>query len=222
MFPPVSRNALIPALLCLSLFSGPSTAADRADMAVGKQIAMSGNGKGATACQSCHGANGAGVAAANFPRLAGLNADYLAKQLHDFASGTRSNPIMDPIAKSLTPEEAADVAAYYANEKAPHSAPAADEGLLGKGRRLVELGDWGKAVPACIMCHGPGANGVGTHFPALAGQHAGYIASQLNAWKQGTRKNDPNRLMTGIAERLDPDQIKAVSAYLAGMQPAAH
>lgn len=216
---PVSNKTLILALLLSALFSGPLMATE---IEAGKQIVMNGNNKGATACQSCHGADGAGMAAANFPRLAGLNAGYLSKQLHDFTNGTRTNPIMQPIVKALSVKEAQDVAAYYAAQQAPHTAPNVDAGVLEEGKKLVELGDWDKTVPACIKCHGPGARGVGKNFPALAAQHASYIEAQLNAWKQGTRKNDPDQLMKGIAERLSMDQIKAVAAYLASMKPTAH
>lgn len=215
----VLNKMLIIVLFLSTLLSGPLLAAD---VQAGKQIVMSGNNKGATACLSCHGADGAGMAAANFPRLAGLNAGYMTKQLHDFASGTRINPIMQPIAKALSTKEAENVAAYYAAQKVPVAGTKVDAGVLDEGKRLVEQGDWGEIVPACTMCHGPGANGVGKSFPALAGQHASYIETQLNAWKKGTRKNDPNQLMKVIAERLSMDQIKAVAAYLASMKPTAH
>lgn len=188
----------------------------------GRQIVMQGNTKGATACLSCHGVDGAGNAAAGFPLLAGLNPDYMVKQLHDFASGARANVIMRPIAKALSTQETEQVAAYYAKQKVPYKASKVDPGLLEEGVKLVELGAWDKVVPACIQCHGPGSRGVGKHFPALAGQHARYIESQLNAWKQGTRKSDPNRLMKGIADRLSDRQIKAVAAYLASLKPKAH
>ena len=59
----------------------------------GQQIATQGNGSGANACTACHGPAGMGNSAAGFPRLAGLNARYLAKQLSDYQSGTRSNPV---------------------------------------------------------------------------------------------------------------------------------
>jgi cytochrome c553 len=215
---PVLNTTLLIALLLSTLFSGPLLAADAQ---AGRQIVMSGNNKGATACQSCHGADGAGMAAANFPRLAGLNAGYMTKQLHDFATGARINPIMQPIAKALSDKEAENVSAYYAAQKAPVTAMKVDEGVLKEGKRLVELGDWDKTIPACVKCHGPGARGVGKDFPALAGQHASYIEAQLNAWKKGTRKGDPEQLMKGIADRLSMDQIKAVADYLASMNPTA-
>ncbi len=220
MSTPVLKKSLGAALALSALLGSASVLA--ADVEAGKQLVMHGNNKGATACLSCHGADGAGNAAAGFPRLAGLNAGYLAKQLHDFASGSRTNMIMQPIAKALSKQDIANVTAYYASQQAPHTAAKLEPGVIDEGKKLVERGDWSKTVPACIQCHGPGAHGVGTHFPALAGQHASYIESQLNAWKQGMRKNDPDKLMEGVAARLSDSQVKAVSAYLATLKPAAH
>jgi thiosulfate dehydrogenase len=57
--------------------------------------------------------------------------------------------------------------------------------------------------------------GVGNSFPALAGQHASYLKAQLMAWRIGSRDNDPNQLMKGIAERLSEQQISAITEYYA-------
>ena len=206
-------------ILATSVLSSPWLLA--AETEAGKQIAMQGNDRGAPACLGCHGVDGGGNAMANFPRLAGMNAGYLAKQLQDFASGVRANPIMQPIASALNGEEIEAVSSYYTGLQAPQTNAQSQSVSSTEGKNLVELGDWNKTVPACIQCHGPGARGVGMHFPTLAGQHAGYIESQLQAWRQGTRKNDPNQLMLGVAERLDEDQIKAVSVYLSSLRPTA-
>lgn len=192
-----------------------------ADPQAGRQLAMRGNDTGATACVACHGADGAGNAAAGFPRLAGLDARYLEKQLLDFQRGTRNDPIMQPVAKALSDSEAAAVAAYYAVQTAPADDEAkADPALVARGERLALAGLWERTVPACVSCHGPRGLGVGAHFPALAGQHAGYIAKQLGAWRNGTRSNDPQQLMKGVAERLPEEDIAAVSAYFASLEPA--
>lgn len=61
--------------------------------------------KGAAPCVTCHGIDGAGQAAMGSPRLASLNAAYLLKQLDDFASGARNNPIMTPMATALSTDE---------------------------------------------------------------------------------------------------------------------
>lgn len=191
-----------------------SSVAGPAGMADGRSIVLHGNGTGASACARCHGANGAGNAAAGFPRLAGIDAAYLTKQLDDFASGQRENPVMQAIARALTPDQRRATAAYFAARALPSGPRRSESKLLAQGRKLATLGDWSRNIPACVQCHGPGARGVPPHFPALAGQHAAYVEAQIQAWKKGSRRNDPDGLMRGIAARLSAGQVRAVAAYL--------
>jgi cytochrome c553 len=74
-----------------------------------------------------------------------------------------------------------------------------------------------KHVQACNNCHGPEGSGVAFSAPYLAGQMAPYLASQLQAWQQGTRKNDAGNLMASVAARLDETDIAAVTAYYASV-----
>ena len=184
---------------------------------LGRKIVTQGNGQGAVACLACHGMDGAGNAAAGFPRLAGLDAAYMVKQVHDFQAGTRVNPIMLPIAQALTADELAAVSQYYATQDGgqPPRVSAADRTPANLGERLALRGAWDRNIPACDSCHGPGGIGVGPSFPRLAGQHALYMATQLRAWKTGLRHNDPNGLMQSVAERLSDDDIDAVVTYFA-------
>jgi len=172
----------------------------------------------AMACVTCHGAEGEGMAAAGFPRLAGLSAEYMQKQLADVASGDRANPIMQPIAAALSPEETKAVTTMLANKPRPDVRPVGRADVVdGPGETLALRGAWERNIPECVACHGPSGVGVGESFPPLAGQSAQYLSSQLNAWRQGTRKNDPNDLMGHIARNLTEDEVKAVSAYFAGL-----
>lgn len=171
-------------------------------------------------CIACHGPDGAGQAATQFPRLDILEAGYMAKQLRDLKAGSRQSPIMQPFAASLSDQQIADTAAYYAAQAATVAKPSgADPELLALGEKLATRGDWDRHLPACLSCHGPGNRGVGSQFPALAGQHASYIEAQLRAWRAGTRSNDPLNLMLAVAERMTDTDIKAAAAYLAA-QPA--
>lgn len=174
-------------------------------------------GKGAAiACASCHGMEGAGNSAAGYPALAQLPQAYFTKQIADFKSGTRSNAVMTPIAKALTPEDAEAAASYYAALPRPRSPSApADAGMVARGENLALNGAWDRGLPACFKCHAPGGVGVAPSFPPLAGQHVGYTVSQLQAWKTGKRTNDPLLLMKTVAEKLSDDDMRAVAAYLA-------
>jgi cytochrome c553 len=211
----MNRTRLAAALAALLL----APLAHGADTGAGKTIVMQGNGAGALPCMTCHGVDGAGNAGGGFPRLAGMDADYLARQIRDYREGRRRNAIMQPIAQALTDEQAADAAAFYAAQAAQAAqaaaagAPATEQAATGE--RLATLGAWDRQVPACESCHGPGGRGLGAAFPGLAGQHASYLAAQLHAWKNGTRANDPMNLMKGVAERLDDTEIQAVAAWFA-------
>lgn len=189
------------------------------------QIANAGNGHGAPPCASCHGAAGEGNAVAGFPRLAGLPADYLQNQLTHFASGQRQNAMMMPIAKALSADEMASLAAYYAQLPVPTKVTPLASGAAGAaassiGEQLANRGRWSDDVPACSSCHGQGGVGVGANFPALAGQSSLYLVNQLQAWRKGTRDAGPLGLMGGIAKKLSDADVQAVADYFSEQTPA--
>ncbi len=184
----------------------------------GAAIAVHGTAGGAAPCVTCHGARGEGIAANGFPRLAGLPAPYIRAQLSAFADGQRDNPVMAPIARILSADEAQAVSLYFAGLPAavpPSSAPVA----AGPGALLALDGRWSDKVPPCVACHGPGGIGVGASFPPLAGQPAPYLEAQLEAWQQGKRPPGPLGLMQAVAQRLGPSDITAVARWFAA-QPA--
>ncbi|GEN27015.1 cytochrome c [Halovibrio variabilis] len=180
----------------------------------------------AATCTACHQAYGSGMNVPNgesWPRLAGLNADYIAKQLHDFQAGQRQNATMATFANMLDDQQIADVAEYYSQMPLTlgQGGDQADEALLARGQQLAERGDWNAYIVSCQSCHGPGGTGVGSTFPGVASQHAGYISAQLKAWKTETRSNDPQNLMGAIAKRMSDNDIQAVSAWYATQSGSA-
>jgi cytochrome c553 len=176
--------------------------------------------QGVPACASCHGHQGQGVPAQNGPRLARLDADYLAAQLDAFASGSRAQPVMGPIARALTPEQRSRIADYMASLPMPPSAsPVPTRADTAPGRRLAFEGDWSRDVPPCASCHGPNGEGVGSVTPPLAGQTQAYLFRQLQAFRDGDRR-DPLGLMAGVAKRVPPGASASVAAYYAGLPPA--
>ncbi len=148
----------------------------------------------------------------------------MAKQLHDFQSGQRSNATMMPFAQMLSEQQIVDVVAYYASLPATPGLGGEDaaEATLKRGEQLAERGDWSGYIVACKSCHGPRNQGAGEVFPGIAGQHAGYIKAQLQAWKAGARSNDTQDLMGSIARRMGDDDIHAVAVWLANQTPATH
>lgn len=211
------RRPMLWPTLCATLMAlVPSTAATAA--AEGARIAANGNDKGVAACATCHGARGEGRSA-GFPRLAGLPATYLEQQLDDFASGTRNDTVMTPMARALTPEQRKALAEYYSGLPVPKT-PLSTAKPDPAGQALAERGNWSKEVPGCERCHGPGGVGVGDAFPPLAGQPSAYLAAQLHAWQHGNRPPGPLGLMPAIAKRLSEQDIQAVCDYFATLPPA--
>jgi cytochrome c553 len=183
------------------------------DLGHGAVIVAQGTAAGAPACAQCHAFTGGSDASGAFPRLAGQPAAYLSRQLQDFRSGARANAIMSPIARGLSPDDAADVSAYFASLDTPFPPLAAsDPNVVKKGKELAEAGDPAKRIPPCSACHGTGGTGEPPTIPYLAGQYAHYTAFQLQMWRQGFRRNSPEA-MGLIAGQLDDEAIKAIAAY---------
>ena len=176
--------------------------------------ASAGKGKAAL-CAACHGADG-NSPVDMFPKLAGQGEAYLVKQLNEFKSGVRNNAVMAPMVASLSNQDMADLAAYYAGQ---NSAPAASsEDFVAAGQAVYRAGNKESGLPACMACHGPTGAGVpSAKWPALSGQHAAYTEAQLKSFAAGSRNNDPNSMMRDIAGKMTADEMKAVSSYIAGL-----
>jgi cytochrome c553 len=124
---------------------------------------------------------------------------------------------MSPIALTLTDQEIDDVAAYYATQKIKGLEAAKDKVELGQ--KLYRGGNASNNVPACMACHGPSGRGnPAASYPSIRSQHATQIATQLQAYKAGTRKTDQNEMMRTIAARLSDAEINAVAQYVQGLR----
>jgi cytochrome c553 len=176
--------------------------------------AAAGKNKSAV-CAGCHGVDG-NSAAPNFPKLAGQDAQYTAKQLSDFKSGARKDPVMAGMAAGLSKKDMDDLGAYYASQKRTMGAPSASADVLKKAERLYRGGNAKSGIAACMSCHGPAGTGIPPRFPSVSGQHAAYSQKQLLDFKAGTRNND-SEIMTRTAFLLSEAEIKAVSEYMAGL-----
>ena len=120
---------------------------------------------------------------------------------------------MSPIARALSREDIADVAAYFTGLETPYLPLAvANQDLIKKGKQLAEAGNPAKGVPGCDACHAAGGAGQPPTIPYLAGQYASYTTLQLRMWQRGFRKNSPEA-MALFARKLDEQEIAAVAAY---------
>ncbi len=126
------------ALACLLLIGGAAHASSAEETAK-------------TLCAACHGPDGNSVAP-TFPRLAGLQREYIAKQLDDFRAGRRKNETMAPIAAALDPGMVKELAAWFAARK-PAPGPATNAALLELGKAIYMDGNPTTGVPSCSGCH---------------------------------------------------------------------
>jgi cytochrome c553 len=179
----------------------------------------------AAVCSACHGPNG-NSANPEWPTLAGQDSVYIAEQLHLFKAGVRNNPVMTPIIAPLSQADFNDLAVYFAAQTP--AGQEADPSYWQAGERLYRRGDKSRNIPACTACHGPiGRGNLAAGYPALRAQHSVYTVKQLNAYADGSRysgaaagkpasRNAP--IMTSIAKRLTPEEIRDVSSYIQGMR----
>lgn len=177
----------------------------------------------AQTCAACHGPLGGGNPSNGIPRIAGLSQYYSTRQLESYARGTRANPAMAAIARSMSPRDVAVVTAYFARVDAPvvrSVTPASPPEAAEQGRLLATTGSRELSVQACNNCHGPGGAGSPPAIPYLAGQGASYLMATLNAWRAGTRRNDAGDQMAVIAKALTPNAIVAVARHYSSLAPS--
>lgn len=190
---------ILPALLVLSLLPLGARATDA------RQIAV-------TLCAACHGPDGNSTDPA-YPKIAGMDREYLAKQLNYYASGKRRNDIMAGIVATIGETDFLPLAAYFSSQR-PLPGKVGNARLAEIGKQIYEDGNTETGVPACAGCHQ--SNGLGNaRFPRLAGQHQAYTLQQLGEYKSGRRAAD--RLMVSVGQRLSADEMKALAEYIAGL-----
>ena len=165
-------------------------------------------------CVACHAADGNSVIPEN-PMLAQQHPEYLVKQLQEFKSGKRANPIMQGMVAALSDDDMRNIAWWLADQKAREGF-ATDKDLVRLGERIYRGGIADRQIAACAGCHSPTGAGIPSQYPRLKGQHAGYTATQLKAFRDGTRANHIQ--MTGVAAKLNDREIQAVSDYIAGLR----
>jgi len=188
--------------------------APKVDPAKGATLYTDGdNARGLPACVSCHGAGGNSTITVN-PKLAGQSEAYLHKQLVNFTTPDRNQPVMTTYAKLLTDEEKHNVAAWLATQPVKPGA-AKNKDTIELGKKIYRGGIGEKNVPACASCHGASGGGIPVQYPRLAGQHQDYTVAQLGLFKAGTRKSVE---MATIAKRMSDEEMKAVADYVAGLK----
>jgi len=218
-------------VLCMGLSLGGIATAEEAVSQPASGGAVTGSAEAgstkAAVCTACHGVNGNSVNP-EWPVLAGQNAAYIREQLAAFKSKARPNAIMAPIIEPLTDQDFADLAAFF-SQQTP-SGLEADPSYWKAGEALYKSGDTARNIPACSACHGPSGQGnSGAGYPALRAQHSVYTVKQLQDYLTKNRYRDAtdaatvhatrnSAMMTTIAARLTPEDIRNLASYLQGLR----
>ena len=156
----------------------------------------------AQTCAACHGQNGVPADPKTMPIIWGQQQSYLAKQLHDYRSGDRQNPIMAGLAKGLTQEDLRPLAAYFAAKSWPPNPAAAAAASPPAG------------LAQCTACHQPKFEG-GPPAPRLAGLSYDYLLAQMKAFKNGQREN--NQDMPKVMQAVSDGEMDAMAHYLSAL-----
>jgi len=183
-------------LLCLLAFAP-----------VGAHAADAATEKKAEVCVACHGPHGQSTNPA-WPSLAGQTARYLSLELQDFQAGRRDDPLMSPIAKTLSTEDMQALADYFSKQRPMSSSYATDPAKVEQGRTIA-------ANSLCAMCHEGGFAGQ-NEVPVVAGQQYQFIVKELEDFRGGRRTNDAGT-MQAYTRGLSDQQIDALAQYITSL-----
>lgn len=158
----------------------------------------------AQTCNACHGANGIPIDPKTMPIIWGQQQSYLMKQLRDYRSGERRNPIMTGLAKGLAEDDLRKLAAYFAAKPWPTlPAPA------------VAAGSQPDGMKQCSLCHQPNFEG-GMPAPRLAGLSHEYLVAAMKNFATDERTNNGD--MPKFMQALSDSQRDAMAKYLAALR----
>ena len=218
----MTKNLLLLGLIfCAAARAAGETSA--VDLELGEEINET--------CAGCHGEYGQGSIDGEYPRLAGLTAGYIARQLRNFKQRKRINIPMLPYTndRELPEEDLVSIAAYLTSIKLPTKLPPINEAefdalkRLQASKKVVNIATYPGDVEAghkfykkeCASCHG--SDGYGDdkkHIPQLAGQYSLYLLKQVENIRTAERFHDDPDDAEIFREYTDAE-IAAMLAYLA-------
>jgi cytochrome c553 len=173
-------------------------------------------GKKNAMCIGCHGILGYQSSfpqVYKVPMIAGQNQKYLVSALTEYREGNRKHPTMRAVAGSLSDQDIADLAAYYAalgHDTAAPAVPAQVDLPVALTAKMA----------ACSACHGSNFNNTTDPAnPRLAGQYADYLRAALHAYQVdgNPQVGRGNATMVGMAKTLSGDDIQQIAAFLSGL-----
>jgi cytochrome c553 len=204
------KNIFLTALMAGTFLAVTVAAAE--DVGVQTTAEDAARSKVTTTCQNCHGPRGDSTSS-TFPRLNGQQADYIAAQLHNFRSHSRTDPharaYMWGMASQLDDATIAELGKYYASQQPTQ--PQSGGALAEDGKRIYMNGVAAENIPACHVCHGEHGEG-NSVMPRIAGQHGDYLKKQLEAFRSTLRESD---VMHANTKEMTDHEIEALVSYLA-------
>jgi cytochrome c553 len=158
-------------------------------------------------CAGCHGQDGKPIDKTT-PVIWGQQTGYIYIQLRDFKRGDRKNEIMQPIVASFEKEDMLAIAEYFSKKPWP------DLGQPLAPKDISERALNAEHSVGCTGCHLDHFQGDGT-VPRLAGQSREYLTKTIADFRTRARGNNPG--MTDLMLATPPDDLAALSEYLAGL-----
>jgi cytochrome c553 len=220
-FRPVMALIVLGAALQVQAQEAAAPAAPAAASALKPGDAQAGQGKTAT-CAACHGMDG-NPATSQYPKLAGQQESYIARQIDLIRNHKRESPVMMGFVMTLSAQDEHDIGAYFASKS---SLPGvADAKLVARGEAIYRGGDKDENAPACMACHGPDGRGnPGAGYPQLAGQYADYVGQKLKDWRDGKTWGDDDRakIMPAVVKGLTDADIASLASYIEGLHSAGN
>jgi cytochrome c553 len=211
------NNFVRPVISLLTLLAALGSSFNASAQAAEAQGSAQAGEKKAAMCIGCHGIpdyKASFPEVYRVPMIAGQGAKYIVSALSQYKKGDRKHPTMRAIASSLSDQDMADLAAFYAAEAKADpvpatitAAPPADVvALLTKGN--------------CTSCHGANFSApIDPSYPKLAGQHPDYLFEALKEYQ--TDKNPQvgrnNAIMMGMARPFTHAEAKILAAYIASL-----
>ena len=227
LFGHAGRSAIGQLLIFSTILSGVGASGSETqdlDMEYGEEINET--------CAGCHGEFGQGSIEGEYPRLAGLDAEYIAKQLNDFKTRKRINIPMIPFAndRELPGDDVRVISEYLSRIELPTKLPPIDDEnfdaleRLHASKRVVNIKDYpgdielGRKVyqKECASCHAKDGYGIKKKkAPQLAGQYSEYLLRQVKYYRSGERLHDEEEDDAELFTEFSDEVIDGMLAYLA-------
>lgn len=168
-------------------------------------------------CIGCHGIVGYQASfpeVYKVPMISRQSSRYIVNSLKAYQSGERKHPTMRSVAKGLTDQDMADIAAYYETHGSATTVPEQPSAPSAQVNELLTKG-------ACNSCHGANySKPLDPSFPKIAGQHRDYLFVALKSYKSegNTTWGRSNAIMGGVAKQFTNAELKELANYI-GKQP---